>query len=67
MTANTFKFNGDKTEFMVIGTRQLLHKLHKVPTIHVEGSDIQASPSAKNIGLVMDQTLSMNEHTKNHM
>ena len=64
MSSNMLKFNGDKTEFMIIGTKQMLQKVPGTHTIHVEGSDIQAASSARNIGVVMDQTLCMDEHIK---
>jgi hypothetical protein len=64
MAANRLKFNGDKTEFMVIGTKQMLNKLPQTPTLHIGDSGILASSSAKNIGVVMDKTLSMADHVK---
>jgi len=49
---------------MVIGTRQMLKKVPDTPTIQVEGSVIQAAPTARNIGVKMDQSLSMVDHIK---
>ena len=56
--------NDDKTEFILIGTRQQLSKLQ--PTnISVGDSVINPSPSVKNLGCWLDSNLSMSEHITN--
>ena len=57
--------NDDKTESMVIRTRQRLCKLHAM-NIKVGGSvEIKPSPQVKNLGCCLDSSLCAREHITN--
>ena len=53
--------NDDKTEFLVIGTRQQLSKL-SLSVLHVGDHTINHSVSVRNLGSVFDNSLSMDSH-----
>ena len=61
MATNFLRLNDDKTEFIILGTP---HMLNKLPPLHLTvGSDtISPSTSARNIGALFDNNLSMTCH-----
>ena len=62
MAENMLKLNDDKTEYLVIGSR---HMLRQVPqsllSITVGDKTIAATPAARNIGVMVDSALSMEQ------
>ena len=56
--------NDDKTEFIIIGTRQQLGKLQAM-NIKVGGSEIKPSSQVKNLGCWLDTNLYMRDHITN--
>ena len=58
---NLLKLNEEKTEVVVMGLKNMLHKL---PNIHIHIGDESVDPtdSVKNIGVIMDKHLNMKEH-----
>ncbi len=63
MTKNMLKLNKDKTEFIVFGTPQQKAKVD-LSSIHIYGCDIQAVEKVKNLGVILDSSMSMNNQTK---
>ena len=61
LTRSRLLLNDDKTEFLVIGTRQQLSKL-KSTVVDVGEHSIEPSVSVSNLGTIFDNSLSMNEH-----
>ena len=57
MCTNQLKLNDDKTEFILIGTRQQLAKVPRNIAIRVGPNLIPATESAKNLGYHLDSTL----------
>ena len=55
------RLNDTKTEFLAIGTRQQLSKLRS-SSIEVGNQKIDRSTSARNLGVVLDESLGMNSH-----
>ena len=53
--------NDDKTEFLVVGTRQQLHKLDSC-SITVGNNRISPSPCVRNLGSWFDSNLGMTDH-----
>ena len=53
--------NGDKTEFLVIGTRKQLNKLSPLQ-LQVGDQMIDPSLNVRNLGFFVDNSLSMNTH-----
>ena len=53
--------NDDKTEFLIIGTRQQLSKVN-ISSITVGNSDVMRSSVVRNLGVFIDDKLSMNSH-----
>jgi len=62
MMNNHLKLNDTKTEFLVIGTPQLKKRLSSVSSLHIGDSNVEAVDSARNIGAIIDNTLSMAQH-----
>ncbi len=66
MADNMLKLNDDKTEYIVIGSR---HMLRQVPesllSIRVGNKTINATSSARNIGVMVDSALSMEQQVTN--
>ena len=58
---NSLKLNSSKTQLIVLGTRQMLQSVPPV-SLTVNGSAIQESDRVRNLGLVMDRTLSYELH-----
>lgn len=61
MHLNYLKLNDSKTEFMVIGSPHTL-KETKIASIKIGDEIINSSHSARNIGAVFDENLSMKDH-----
>ena len=53
--------NDDKTEFLVIGTRQQLNKLNP-SVLHVGDDTIDPSVTVRNLGTILDNSISMDAH-----
>ncbi len=61
MVRNRLKLNGDKTELLFIGTPQQQAKLCH-PSISIGESAIQPSESARNLGVIFDQSMTLKAH-----
>ena len=59
MTANKLKLNDDKTEAMLVGTRQKLSQLPPLLHLKLDNTSIPISDSVKNLGVVLDSSLAM--------
>ena len=64
MFSMKLKLNSDKTEFILIGTRQQLTKIN-IPHISVGDTEIRPSSVVRNLGSWFDNTLSMEVHVSN--
>ena len=63
MLANMLKLNGDKTELLVIGPK---HKVNPpIKGIYVAGDYVEASSSARNIGVIFDSHVNLEKHVTN--
>ena len=62
MAANFLSLNASKTEFMLIGNRQQLAKLNQTGLTLPDGSLIESSKTARNLGIVFDNHLTFHEH-----
>ena len=65
MFENKLKLNSDKTDYMVIGRRNLINKIENV-SFKFDSSVICKSNVVKNLGVYFDDSLSMTTHI-NHM
>ena len=63
MSSNRLKLNADKTEFMWLGTRQQLSKLDP-QSLLVGGQQVTPQHSARNLGVLIDDQLTMDTHAK---
>ena len=54
------QLNTDRTELKIFGTRQMLLNLRKI-NCNIAG-DIDVTSCAKNLGVIFDNTSSMNDH-----
>ncbi len=61
---NKMKLNDDKTEFLIIGTRQQLAKMN-YDEIKVGDTLIKCADSAKNLGVIFDKNMGINKHISN--
>ena len=64
MTNDKLLLNDDKTEFLMIGTKQQLAKVN-IDHIIIGGSVIRPKGVVKNLGAWLDSTLSMNSYVYN--
>ena len=62
MITDKLMINDDKTEFLLIGTRQQLAKSNTVCSITVGEYDIDPSLCVRNLGAWFDSHLSMSTH-----
>ena len=53
--------NDDEAQFLVIGTRQQLNKLSPL-SLQVRDYNIDSSLSTRNLGAIIDNSLSMKNH-----
>ncbi len=58
------KLNDDKTEFLIIGTRQQLAKM-KYNDIKIGDTIIKTAESAKNLGVIFDKNMGLNKQVMN--
>ena len=63
MIINKLKLNGPKTEFMIIGKKQMLD--FDKPSLKVEGTLIAPAHEVRNLGVIFDENLTMNTHIDN--
>jgi hypothetical protein len=56
--------NGDKTEFIVIGSKHNLHKVG-INSITVNNTEIKAVDNVKNLGVIFDKTMNMEPQVRN--
>ena len=64
MQENFLKLNDEKTEFVLIGSRQQMSKVH-VPHITIGDADITPATKARNLGVIFDSSMSLNAHISN--
>ena len=63
MHADMLKLNRDKTELLVIGPKRKVNPLIK--RIYVAGDYIEASCSARNVGVIFDPHVNLEKHVMN--
>ena len=63
MSSNRLKLNGDKTQFIWLGTRQQLAKVDRRPLM-VGGVQIALLDMVRNLGVLLDDELTMASHVK---
>ena len=63
MLSDRLKLDDDKTEFIIIGTRQ--QKLINIDSLRVSDSTFTPASEVKNLGTWFDRQLKMDTHTKN--
>ena len=61
MLMNKLKINDSKTEFLIIGSKHQLNKI-TIDSIRIRDSEIKSIASAKNLGVVIDNNMSMGNH-----
>lgn len=61
---NCLKLNNDKSNYIIIGSRQNLVKLaeHPLPPIKIGNNPIERKLHVKNLGVIFDETLSWDKH-----
>ncbi len=64
MTLNFLKLNDSKTEFMIIGSKQQLSKVD-VTGLRVGEATVTPVDSVRNLGVIFDSNLSMDDHITN--
>jgi len=65
MAEHHLKLNDDKTEVMLIGSKHNLKKINSVSSIMVGDTEVNIVKSAKNIGVIIDSNLSMEQQVNN--
>ena len=65
MSDRELKMNDDKTELIAIGTKSMINQVTpNLTPVSISGYDIPFSQSARNLGVFIDETLSMDVHIK---
>ena len=64
MSSNRLKLNAEKTEFIWLGTRHQLTKLSS-RSLAVGDKCVVPVHSARNLGLILDDQLTMDAHARN--
>ena len=59
---NSLVINPDKTKLLVIGVPQITRSLPFFPVVKLLGKEIKPVPVAKDLGAIIDSSLSYNEH-----
>ena len=59
---NSLLINPDKTKFLVIGVPQLMRTLPSIPPVKLLEKEIEPVTVAKDLGVMIDSSLSYNEH-----
>lgn len=62
MWSNMLKLNPDKTEFILLGSKQHLSKLSRFCPVSILGSRLNPSNKVKNLGVVFDSHMSLSNH-----
>ena len=62
MTVNKLKLNDDKTEIMLVSSKQMTHKLTIPDSMIVGDATVSFSKSVKNLGVTLDNHLEMDKH-----
>ena len=60
MASNKLKMNGDKTEIMLVVTQYKINSI-SAPHVTIVGESIPISFKVKNLGVILDNTLSMEQ------
>ena len=60
MIKNKLKFNGPKTEFMILGKKHMLD--FDKPCLTIDDTSISPSHDVRNLGVIFDENLNMNKH-----
>jgi len=61
---NGLMLNPDKSEAVVVGTRQQLGTVVAVQTVPVAGVDLPIAPELKSLGVIIDSRLSFDSHVR---
>ena len=65
MSDSKLKMNDDKTELIATGTKSMINQVTpNLTLVSISGYDIPFSQSSRNLGVSIDETLSMNVHIK---
>ena len=65
MKSSKLKLNSDKTEFIIIGTKQQRQKLSNHFPVKLFDNDISPSDSVRNLGVIFDSDFSFHKHVSN--
>ena len=65
MKSSKLKLNSNKTEFIIIGTKQQRHKLSNHFPVKLLDNDISQSDSVRNLGVIFDSDFSFHKHISN--
>ena len=61
MIMDKVKINDIKTEFLIIGTKQLLNKVN-IKTLSVGDSPVAPAAIARNLGVLLDENMTLLPH-----
>ena len=64
MSSNQLKLNADKTQFIWLGSAQMLARIEKSPLL-VGGVDVVPLDSVRDLGVIIDAQLTMRCHAEN--
>ena len=65
LVANKLTVNVDKSEYMLIGSRQRLAGIDRQPKIDMGGKNLRRVPMTKSSGILIDENLNWNQQIDN--
>ena len=65
LLANKLTVNVDKSEYMLIGSRQRLAGIDSEPIINIGGKNLSRVSKTKSLGILMDENLNWNDQIDN--
>ena len=65
MTSNKLQMNEDKMDVKLVTAKQIVNLQHLPEFMNINGTCIKFSPSVRNLGVILDSTLSLHQHVMN--
>ena len=61
MGSNFLKLNGDKSEYLILGSAKNLNKLN-VPSVYIDQASVNRASHARNLGVIFDSNFTLEAH-----
>ena len=65
MMSIKLQMNEDKTEVLFVTAKKIFNLQHLPEFMNINGTSVKFSPSVRNLGVTLDNTLSLHQHVMN--